>query len=274
MDKKSEKNMKSAPTIVILGGGMITHIQILPTIYYLRREGVFGDLHICAINKEPLLVLQNDEKLNNAFPNQSFIPHPDPEKVKSDEKFPDLYKDVLKGIPKHSVVIVALPDHMHYKAVMEALNNDHHVCCVKPLVLKYSEAEEIASLAYKKGLLVGIEYHKRFDYRIMMARKSYQSGQLGEFRLAQAHLHEKYYYRYSNFQNWCTCENSDMFSYIGCHYVDLIAFITGLKPVSVSAYGIVDTYPNGNKGYLWTDGRVIWENGACLECCQCSRLSQ
>jgi len=75
---------------------------------------------------------------------------------------------------------------------------------------------------------------------------------------------EPYYYRDSNFQNWCTCENSDMFTYVGCHYVDLVAFITGLKPVAVSVYGIRDQYPNGKEGFLWTDGRVIWENGASL----------
>ena len=34
--------------------------------------------------------------------------------------------------------------------------------------------------------------------------------------------------------------------------------------MSVSVYGIVDGYPNGNQGYLWTDARVIWNNGACL----------
>jgi D-galacturonate reductase len=82
--------------------------------------------------------------------------------------------------------------------------------------------------------------------------------------LGQAQMIEKWYYRDSNFMNWATCENTDMFTYVGCHYVDLIAFITGLKPVAVSVYGIVDTYPNGNKGYLWTDGRVLWENGGCL----------
>jgi hypothetical protein len=25
-----------------------------------------------------------------------------------------------------------------------------------------------------------------------------------------------------------------------------------------------DRYPNGNEGYLWTDARVVWNNGACL----------
>jgi hypothetical protein len=55
-----------------------------------------------------------------------------------------------------------------------------------------------------------------------------------------------------------------MFTYVGCHYIDQVHFITGLLPRSVSVYGIVDKYPNGREGYLWTDGRVIWENGACL----------
>ena len=111
---------------------------------------------------------------------------------------------------------------------------------------------------------MGVDYHKRFDYRNMIARSEYRKGRFGEFRLAQANLHECWYYRDSNFQNWCTCQNSDMFTYIGCHYVDLVAFITGLRPVSVSVCGVVDKYPNGNEGFLWTDGRVIWDNGAIL----------
>jgi hypothetical protein len=61
-----------------------------------------------------------------------------------------------------------------------------------------------------------------------------------------------------------TTESSDAFTYIGCHYVDLVHFITGLLPVAVSVYGIPDRFPNGKEGFLWTDARVIWNNGACL----------
>jgi hypothetical protein len=46
--------------------------------------------------------------------------------------------------------------------------------------------------------------------------------------------------------------------------VDLVQFITGLEPVAVSVYGLRDRYPNGNEGFLWTDARVRWSNGACL----------
>jgi predicted dehydrogenase len=97
-----------------------------------------------------------------------------------------------------------------------------------------------------------------------MARRSYRAGRFGEFKLGTACLLEKWFYRHSNFQNWMTTQNSDAFTYIGCHYVDLVHFITGLLPVAVSVYGIPERYPNGKEGFLWTDARVIWENGACL----------
>jgi predicted dehydrogenase len=159
---------------------------------------------------------------------------------------------------------VAVPDQLHFDVIMTALRHDQHVLTVKPLVLKHSQAVEIENEAYRRGLLVGIEYHKRFDDRSLMARRRYREGLFGQFRLGTAALLEKWYYRYSNFQNWMTCENSDAFTYIGCHYVDLVHFITGLLPVSVSVYGIPDKFPNGKEGYLWTDARVIWDNGACL----------
>jgi predicted dehydrogenase len=243
---------------------MITRIQILPTLYHLQREGAVGEIHICALNAAPLKEVQEDPALQSGFPNQRFVPHPDPDKVVSDDKFPDLYKEVFAAAPRGSLAVIAVPDQLHYPVLKAAIENDLHVCIVKPLVLKHAQAEEIAHLAYQRGLLVGVEYHKRFDYRNLMARKKYRAGRLGEFRLCQAHLHEPWFYRDSNFQNWCTCENSDFFTYIGCHYVDLIAFITGLKPVSVNVYGIKDKYPNGREGYLWTDARIIWENGGVL----------
>jgi predicted dehydrogenase len=147
---------------------------------------------------------------------------------------------------------------------MTALRHDQHVCAVKPLVLKHSEAQEIARAAHSRGLVVGVEYHKRFDDRSLLARRKYRAGLFGEFKLGTAWLLEKWYYRHSNFQNWMTTANSDAFTYIGCHYVDLVHFITGLLPSAVSVYGIPDHFPNGKEGFLWTDARVIWSNGACL----------
>ena len=258
------KTRKDAPRVTIIGGGMITRVQLLPSIYHLQREGLLGDIHVCSLNAAPLVELRNDPTLKRGFPGQSFTPYPDPAKVSAKADFPLLYRKVLAAAPRGSIAVIAVPDQFHYETVTAAIRNDLHVCVVKPLVLNYRQAEKIGREAYRRGLLVGVEYHKRFDHRSLMARRAYRAGRFGEFRLGQAHLHECWYYRHSNFQNWMTCRNSDTFTYIGCHYVDLVAFITGLRPVAVSVYGLKDKFPNGREGYLWTDARVIWQNGACL----------
>lgn len=255
--------MSSGIPVCIVGGGMITQVQILPSLYQLQRVGLVGDIHVCALDSAPLKALADDGMLKRAFPGQAFIAHP-PVSAPPAEKFPNLFKEVIASLPRHSVVVVAVPDQLHAGVIDAALAADQHICCVKPLVLRHAEAESIAARARAKGLVVGVEYHKRFDDRSLIARRHYRAGRFGEFRLGQASLMECWYYRHSNFQNWCTRENSDVFAYVACHYIDLVHFITGLKPKAVSVYGIADKYPNGREGFLWTDGRVIWENGACL----------
>jgi predicted dehydrogenase len=242
---------------------MITNDQILPSLYQMQRRGRIGEIRICALTARPLKELAESELFARAFPGQSFRPYPDLTE-ELDRPFPDLFREVIAQMPPRNIVVVAVPDQFHYEVIMTALRADQHICSVKPLVLKASEAHEIEQEAFGRGLLVGIEYHKRFDDRSLMARTRYRAGLFGEFRLGTSCLLEKWYYRHSNFQNWCTAENSDAFAYVGCHYVDLVHFITGLLPVAVSVYGIRDRYPNGNEGFLWTDARVIWNNGACL----------
>ena len=249
--------------VTIVGGGMITLDLILPVVYHLQRTGIVNDINVCSLDSSPLKDLKESEMIQGAFPGQDFIAYPDLSEPESN-KFPDLYKEVIADMKPRQVVIVAMPDQLHYSVIMEALKNDQHVLCVKPLVLQYEQTVEIEKLAYQKGLFIGVEYHKRFDRRALMAKKSYELKQLGEFVIGEAKMIEPYFYRSSNFQNWFTCDKTDPFVYVGCHYVDLVYFITGLKPVEVSVSGIKGKFPNGNEGYMWANGRVRFENGALL----------
>lgn len=249
--------------VVVVGGGMITHDQLLPSLYHLQRQGRIGSIKICALNSGPLRALAESKRFAAAFPGQSFEALPALSEP-ADKMFPDLYKEVIAAQAPGNLVLVAVPDHFHEPVVKTALAHEQHVLSVKPLVLKYAQAAEIETLAHARGLMVGVEYHKRFDRRSLDARELYRSGRFGEFRCGEAKLVEPYYYRHSNFQNWFTKENSDPFTYIGCHYVDLVYFITGLRPVEVSVRGVEGKFPNGNVGYLWSLGQVVWENGAIL----------
>ncbi|MBK9390082.1 MAG: Gfo/Idh/MocA family oxidoreductase [Bacteroidetes bacterium] len=249
--------------VAVIGGGMITYDLILPSLYHLQRTGIVGNIKVCALNSAPLKELKSSKEIREAFPGQDFIAYP-PVTEPEENKFPELYKEVISGMKQRQIVVVAMPDQLHYPVVMEALKNNQHVLCVKPLVLKYEQAAEIEKIAYEKGLFVGVEYHKRFDRRSLMAKRSFELGQFGKFVMGEAKLIEPYYYRSSNFQNWFTCDKTDPFVYIGCHYVDLVYFITGLKPVEVSVSGVKGKFPNGNNAYMWAHGRVRFENDALL----------
>jgi predicted dehydrogenase len=250
------------PDILIVGGGMITHDQLLPAAYELQRQGRVGKISVCAQRPRTVQKLAASRTLAEAFPEQAFTPYPMDGDL--DAPQPEIFREVIARMSPGGVVMVAVPDQRHRDVILCALQHGQHVCAVKPLVLQHSDAMEIAQEAYARGLVVGVEYHKRFDDRNLIARRKYRAGAFGEFKLGSAWLLEKEYYRKSNFQNWMTGENSDAFTYIGCHYVDLVHFITGLQPTQLSVYGIPERFPNGRNGFLWTDARILWSNGACL----------
>jgi predicted dehydrogenase len=250
------------PDITILGGGMIVHDQVLPSVYQLQRQGRVGAIRVAASRTTRLRDLTGP-RFTAAFPGQSFEAYP-PLTEPDDRLFPEGWKAVVAAMKPRQIVLVATPDELHDEMVTFALRRDQHVICVKPLVHRYEQAKAIRDLALGSGLFVGVEYHKRFDRRSLEARGSYRAGRFGQFRCGEAKLIEPFSYQHSNFQNWFTAQKTDPFAYIGCHYVDLVYFITGLRPVEVSVRGVLGRFPNGNEAYMWSAGRVIFENGGIL----------
>ena len=63
--------------ITIVGGGMITEIQILPSVFHLQRLEALKQINICALNTKPLEDLAQNIEIQQAFPGQTFNPYPD-----------------------------------------------------------------------------------------------------------------------------------------------------------------------------------------------------
>jgi predicted dehydrogenase len=249
--------------VTIVGGGMITADLLLPSVLHLQRLGAVGAIRVCALTRAPLDALESNPDLRAAFPDARVETYPRVA-LEGDAPQPALYKSVIAEMRPRQAVIAAIPDNLHYEVVTAALWQDQHVLCVKPLVQKHEHAVAIEHLGRERGLFVGVEYHKRFDRRALLAKREYEQGQFGEFVMGEARLHEPYFYRHSNFQNWFTRDHADPFTYVGCHYVDLVGFITGLKPVAVSVDGVARRFPNGNEGFLWSSARLRYENDALL----------
>jgi len=249
--------------LTIVGAGMIVNDQILPSVYHLQRLGLVGQIKVCDLRSPFLRTLRDHAAYAEAFPGQSFTPYPAFD-TPDDVVDPKAIETVLEQADPYSAVVVAIPDQFHYQGVMTALRHNQHVLCVKPLTLEYKQGEEIRDLAREKGLFVGVEYHKRFDRRVLLARRHYRDGALGEFISGEARLIEPYLYRHSNFQNWFTTDQTDPFVYIACHYIDQVYFVTGLRPVEASVQGVRGKFPNGNEAFMWAHGRVRFENGGIL----------
>src|SRR5262249_14552760 len=154
--------------VLIVGGGMIAHDQILPSLYHLQRQQRIGEIGVCASTHETVRKLAENEMLRRAFPRQSFRMYP---AAPGDSRQPELFRQAIADLPPRQIVVVGVPDQLHYDVIMEALRRDQHVCAVKPLVLEHRQAVEIAAESRRRGLLVAVEYHKRFDDRSLMARR-------------------------------------------------------------------------------------------------------
>jgi predicted dehydrogenase len=126
------------PDILIVGGGMTTHDQLLPSFYHLQRLGRVGAISVCAQRARTLQDLASSAILAEAFPGQGFRAFP--ESGDLDRPHPELFREVIASLAPHSIVAAAVPDQLHFDVIMTALQHDQHVCAVKPLVLKYRDA--------------------------------------------------------------------------------------------------------------------------------------
>ena len=131
------------------------------------------------------------------------------------------------------ILYVATPDHLHHAPALHALEQGAHVMVEKPLTLQLEQADELISLAREKGLVAGVNMHKRYDpcHRFIFEELA---GQLGKLLYARAVLEEPLEVATEIFR-WA--EDSNPFSYVGIHWLDLFAHYLEAEPVSVHAVG-------------------------------------
>src|ERR1700682_6528301 len=112
--------MTDAPQVTVIGGGMITHDQILPSLYQLQRLGRIGAIAVCASRRRTVEALAQAEIFERAFPLQSLRCYPD----SGDQPQPELFRQLIERMPPRNIVVVAVPDPLHHDVIMTALRHD------------------------------------------------------------------------------------------------------------------------------------------------------
>ncbi|MSU56623.1 MAG: Gfo/Idh/MocA family oxidoreductase [Pedosphaera sp.] len=141
--------------------------------------------------------------------------------------------DILRDFPDLDVLAVATPDNLHTPVILAALKTGVHVITEKPMCLNIAEADQIIELARAKDRVVAVDMHKRYDPDHLRIRDDIQK-RIGEPLYGTAYLEEPLEVSTSTFK-WV--EQSDPFSYVGPHWVDLIWHYYRSKPVSLTAVG-------------------------------------
>ncbi|MGB7841791.1 MAG: Gfo/Idh/MocA family oxidoreductase [Salinimicrobium sp.] len=97
------------------------------------------------------------------------------------------YSEIIED-PAIELVIVLLPNHLHYQFVKKALEAGKNVLVEKPFTTTVSEANELIKLARKKNLVLSVNHNRRFDSDARTAQKLLKNGILGEVVEYEAHF--------------------------------------------------------------------------------------
>ncbi len=82
-------------------------------------------------------------------------------------------------------VAIVTPNHAHAPAAKAFLEAGIHVICDKPLTTTLAEAEELAQLARKSGLVFAVTHNYTGYPLVRQARAMVQAGELGAIRVVQ-----------------------------------------------------------------------------------------
>ena len=147
--------------------------------------------------------------------------------------------DELFGDREVQSVHLASPNRLHHDHVMAALSAGKHVICEKPLAMTSAQTTALVSAAKARpAQIAAVNYNLRFYPLSIHARALVRRGEIGSV----LHVHGSYVQDWLLHQtdfNWrvLRAEGGELRAVgdIGTHWLDLVAFVTGLEVEAVMA---------------------------------------
>lgn len=159
------------------------------------------------------------------------------------------YQEMIEGelkLPEGKridFVSITTPNHTHFPIAKAFLEAGFNVVCDKPMTLTLQEAEELAEIVKKKGLIFGLTHNYTGYPLVRQARQMIQNGELGEIQAVRAFyiqgwLRTRLEVSGQKQAGWRTDPKKSgiagCFGDIATHAYNLARFTTGLLPDKVS----------------------------------------
>lgn len=140
--------------------------------------------------------------------------------------------DAVLADPDVHVVDVATPNDSHYDVAMRALRAKKHVLCEKPLAMTLAETREMAKLARKQKVRVGLWHNYRRAPATALAAKMIARGDIGDVRQVRAVYLQDWLSDPKAGWSWRNSRKlagSGAHGDLNAHLIDLTRALTGLE---------------------------------------------
>jgi len=178
------------------------------------------------------------------------------------------YHDMLERCALDAVH-VNTPDSLHEEPTIAALDRGLDVLLPKPLSDRIDAAHRMREAARRNDRLIGVDFHKRGDPRVVEAAHRYRAGRYGEFQHADWHMidrllvvdpnHEPPFFASADF-----AEKNSPISFLTVHMADSFMQVVGLRPTAVRATAwsqkLPALKPKSVNGYDLCETEVVFEN--------------
>ncbi len=163
---------------------------------------------------------------------------------------------------------VATPNHTHFEIAKAFAEAGFNVLCDKPLTFDLAQAEELAKVVQKTGVVFAVTHNYTGYPLVRLARDMVRNGELGEINAVRAcyiqgwlrHRLEKDNQKQASWRTDPTRSGAaGCFGDIGTHAYNLGRFITGLLPDQVSC--ILKTFEEGRKLDDYGMAAIRYQNG-------------
>lgn len=215
----------------VCGRGTSGFGTILPSLAECHRDGLVNMVTVASTSAESAAALRSkwtdlDAKLQTGTAVQAF-----PKSGRNSHA----YREFLGKESGTDAAIVVTPDTLHFDTARELIESGIHTLVVKPLTPGLSESQSLCRLARERGVYGAVEFHKRWDEANLYLKKIIQDRRLGDLLYVLVEYSQKKIVPSEIFKGWAA--DTNVFQYLGVHYVDIIYHLTGARPVRVSAVG-------------------------------------
>ena len=160
----------------------------------------------------------------------------------------DTFEEMAKGEgrkkDKIDFVVIVTPNNMHFAIAKAFLKRGINVVCDKPLTWKVKEAEQLAELAQKNGLLFAMTYTYTGYPAVKQIRELIRKGEIGDIRFVNAEYPQEWLATPAEKTNnkqaaWRAnpeiSGKSNCVGDIGSHVENIVSYMTGLRIKALSA---------------------------------------